>query len=72
MTFLIYKLFVIIKQLPLLSKVKLPSVEFIRILTAFLSSIFYHFYNQLSLVLFTHLLIDAWEFARVELNYTMN
>ena len=54
--FLMYRLFVIIKHLPLLSTVNLPLVEFIHILTAF-----YHL--PISLVLFTHSLIDACEFA---------
>ena len=40
-------------------------LEFIHILTAF-----YHL--PINLVLFTHLLIDAGEFALVGLNYTMN
>ena len=62
--FLMYKLFFIIKHLPLLSKTDLPLVEFIHILTAF-----YHL--PISLVLFTHLLIDVWEFAQVGLNYTI-
>ena len=43
----------------------LPLVEFLHILTAF-----YHL--LISLVLFTHSLKDACEFAQVGLNYTMN
>ena len=57
-----YRLFVKIRHLPHVSTVHL--VEFIHILTAF-----YHL--PISLVLFTHLLIDAWEFAQVGLNYTI-
>ena len=63
--FAMYKLFVKIKHLPLLSTVNLPLVEFIHILT-----VFYHL--PIGLVLFTHSLIDALEFALVGLNYTMN
>ena len=48
-----------------LSTVNLPLVEFIHILTAF-----YHL--PVSLVLFTHSLIDACKFAQVCLNYTVN
>ena len=53
------------RHLPLSSTVNLPLVEFIHILTAF-----YHL--PISLVLFTHALIDACEFVQVGLNYTMN
>ena len=42
-----------------------PLVEFMHILTPF-----YHLLT--SLVLFTHSLIDAWEFAQVGRNYSMN
>ena len=63
--FQMYRLFVKIKHLPLLSTVNLPLVEFIHILT-----VFYHL--PIGLVLFTHSLIDALEFALVGLNYTMN
>ena len=52
----------------LLAKVsapKVPLVDFIHILTDF-----YHL--PVSLVLFTHSLIDACEFAQVGLNHTMN
>ena len=63
--FLMYRLVVKIKHLPPLSTVNLPLVEFIHILTAF-----YHL--PLSLVLFTHLLIDAYDFAQVGLNCTIN
>ena len=63
--FLMYRLVVKIKDLPLLSTINLPLVEFIHILTAF-----YHL--PISLVLFTHSLIDAYKFAQVELNCTMN
>ena len=62
--FMILRLFVKIKHLPLLSTVNLPLVTFIHILTAF-----YHL--PVSLVLFTHSLIDACKFAQVGLNYTM-
>ena len=44
---------------------KPPLVEFMHIL-----KVFYHLPR--SLVLFTHLLIDACKFALVGLNYTMN
>ena len=47
-----------IKHLPLLSTINLPLVEFIHILI-----VFYHL--PISLVLFTHSLIDACEFALV-------
>ena len=57
--------FVNIKHIPPLSTINLPLVEFIHILTAF-----YHL--PISLVLSTHSLIDANEFAQVGLNYTMN
>ena len=63
--FLMYRLFVKIKHLPHLSTINLPLVEFIHILTGF-----YHL--PTSLVLFTHSLVDPWEFAQVGLNYTMN
>ena len=63
--FLMYRLVVKIKHLPPLSIVNLPLVEFIHILTAF-----YHL--PISLVLFTHSLIDVYEFAQVGLKYTMN
>ena len=55
-TFLMYKLFVKIKHLPLLSNVNLPLVEFIHILAAF-------YRLSISLVLLTHSLIDASEYA---------
>ena len=60
-----YRLFEEIKHLPPLSTVNLPLVEFIHILAAI-----YHL--PLSLVLFAHSFIDAYEFAQVGLNYTMN
>ena len=63
--FLIYRLFVKIKHLPLMSTVNLPLVEFIHILTAFYGL-------TICLVLVTHSLIDASEFAQVELNYRLN
>ena len=63
--FLMYGLFVNIKHLPLLSIKKLSLVEFIHMLTAF-----YHL--PISLVLFTHSLIDACEFTQVGLNCTIN
>ena len=50
-------------HLPLLPTVNLPLVEFIHILT-----VFYHL--PISLVLFTHSLIDACKYALVGLNYT--
>ena len=63
--FLMYRLAVNIKHLPPLSTVNLPLVEFIHILTAF-----YHL--PIRLVLFTHSLLDAYEFPQVGLNCTMN
>ena len=60
-----YRLFVKIKHFTLMSNVSLSLVEFIHILT-----FFYHL--PISLVLFTHSLIDACEFALVGLNCTMN
>ena len=63
--FLMYRLFLKIKYLPILSTVNLPLVEFIHILTDF-----YHL--SISLVLFTHSLTDACEFALVELNHAIN
>ena len=50
--FLMYRLFVRIKHLTLLSTVNLPLVEFIQILTAF-------YRLPIGLVLFTHSFIDA-------------
>ena len=63
--FLIYRLFVKIKHLPPLSTVKLPLVEFIHILPVFS-------HLPISLVLFTHSLIEAYEFVQVGLNYPMS
>ena len=63
--FLMYRLFLKIKYLPILSTVNLPLVEFIHILTDF-----YHL--PISLVMFTHSLTDACEFALVELNHAIN
>ena len=63
--FLIFRLFVKIKYLTLLSTVNLPLAEFIHILTTF-----YH--PPVNLVLFTHLLIDDSKYAQVGLNYTLN
>ena len=63
--FLMYRLFVKIKHLPPLSTVNLPLVEFIHTLMAF-------YYLPISLVLFAHSPIGAYEFAQVGLNYTMN
>ena len=60
-----YKLFVEIEHLPLLSTINLPLVELIQILTVF-------YQLPIILVLFTHLLIDTCKFALVGLNYTMN
>ena len=65
LSFLMYRLFLKIKYLPTLSTVNLPLVEFIHILTDF-----YHL--PISLVLFTHSLTDACEFALVELNHAIN
>ena len=62
---LMYRLFVKIKHLPLLSTVYLPLVEFTHILTAF-----YH--PPISLVLFTNLHIDAPENGHVGLDYVLN
>ena len=61
--FVIYRLFVKIKHLPLLSTVNLPLVELIHNLTAF-----YHY--KFGTV--THSIIDASEYAQVGLNYTLN
>ena len=63
--FLIYKLFVMIKHLLLLSTVNLPLVKFIHILKAFC-------HVPISLVLFTRSLIDASEYGQVGLNYILN
>ena len=64
--FLIYKLFVMIKHLSLLSTVTLSLVEFIHILTAF-----YHV--PISLGLLTHSLIDRrLRICSSLLNYTIN
>ena len=64
--FLMYRLFErMIKHLPLLFTINLPLVELIHILTAF-----YHL--PISLVLFTHSLIDACEFTEIGLYYTIN
>ena len=63
--FLMYRIFVKIKHLPLLPNVNLPLVEFIHILTAFC-------HLPLSLVLYTHLLVDASKLAQVGLIYTLN
>ena len=63
--FLIYRLFVKIKHLPLLSTGKLPLVEFIHMLTDF-------YYLPISFALFTHSLTDACKFAQVVVNYTVN
>ena len=60
-----YRLFVKIKPLLPLSTVTVYLVKFIQILTAF-----YHL--PISLVLFTHSLIDASEDAQVELNSTLS
>ena len=53
------------KHLPHMPIVNLPLKEFIHILTAF-----YHL--PISLVPFTHLLIDASKYAQEGLNYTLN
>ena len=58
-----YRLFVKIKYLPLLSTINLTSVEFIDILTTLC-------HLPISLVLFPHSLVDALEYAQVGLNYT--
>ena len=63
--FLMYRLFVKIKYLPLLSTINITLVEFINILTAF-----YHL--PISFVLFTHTLVDPSEDAQVGLNCTLN
>ena len=63
--FLIYILFVKIKHLPLLFTLNLLLVEFIYILTAFYDL-------PIKLVLLTHSLMDAPEYAQVGLNYTPN
>ena len=60
-----YRFFVKIKNLPPLSTRKLPLVEFIHILTA-------AYDLPISLVLFTHSLIDPSEYAQVGLIYTLN
>ena len=64
--FLMYRLFMNIKHLPLLFTVNLPLVEFIHILKASLYTL------PLSLVMFTNSLKDASEFAQVGLSYAMN
>ena len=63
--FLMYRLFIKIKHLPLLSTVNLPLVKFLHILTAFC-------HLPISLVLFTHSLIGAYEIAQDQLSFTMN
>ena len=63
--FMMYSFFLKITHLPLLSTVNLPLVEFLHILTAF-----YHL--PISLVLFTHSLTGASEYAQVGLNYPLN
>ena len=63
--FLMYRLFVKIKHLPLLFTVDLPLVEFIHILT-----VFYHL--PISLAVFTNSLTDASEYAQAGRNYTLN
>ena len=63
--FLMYRLFVKVRHLAPLSTVNLPLVEFIHNFTAF-----YHL--PVSLLLFTHSLIDAYKFPQVGLDYTMN
>ena len=60
-----YRFFVTIKYLPILSTINLLLVTFIQILTAF-----YHL--PISLVLYTHSLIDASKCAQVGLNYPLN
>ena len=60
-----YRFFVTIKYLPILSTINLLLVTFIQILIAF-----YHL--PISLVLYSHSLIDASECAQVGLNYTLN
>ena len=63
--FLMYRLFMKIKHLPLLSTINLLLMEFIHILTAF--------YNlPSSLALFTCSLRDTFKYAQVELNYTLH
>ena len=57
---MIYRLFVKIKHLPLLSIVNLPLLEFRHILTAF-------YRLPITLVPFTHLLIDTSKYAQVGL-----
>ena len=63
--FLMHRLCIKIKHLPLSSTVNLPSVEFLHSLTAFC-------HLPISLVLFTHSLMDAYEITPVRLNYTTN
>ena len=63
--FLMYRLIVSMKHLPLLSTVDLPLVELIHILTAF-------YYLPIGLVLFTHSLIDDSKYAQVGLTYILN
>ena len=59
------RLFVKMKHLPLMSTINPPWVDFILILTAF--------YNlPISLVMFTHSFINAFKFAPVGLNCTLN
>ena len=59
--FMVYRLFVKKKRLPLLSTINLLLVEFIHILTTFSNL-------TISLVLFTHWLIDASEYAMAGLH----
>ena len=63
--FLMYRLYVKIKHLPLLSTINLTLVEFIHILTAF-----YHL--PIRLVQGRPSLIDASKYAQVGINYTLN
>ena len=62
--FLIYRLFVKIKNLPLLSTINLASMEFIHILKVF-------YQLPISLVLFTNSIIDPDECAQLGLNCTL-
>ena len=60
-----FRLFVTLKHLSFLSNINLPLKELMNILTAF--------YNlPVSLILFTHLLLDACKYTQFALNYTLN
>ena len=68
--FSMYRLFVKIKQLPFLSTVNFCHTHSVYLSVIHILTAFYHL--PISLVLFTHSLIDAFEQAQGGLNYTLN